>query len=322
MAQKSVGQLGFGDAMVAESRGQREDRLGRIDGLLDWSRFEALLSGLYPSRRGESAYPPLLMFKALLLQRWYGLSDPGLEEALDDRLSFRRFVGLSLSDPTPDHTTLHRFRDRLERAELLEKLTAELARQLDEKGVILRQGTLIDASLVTSAARRPRMSEGRTSPVDPDATFGTNNERRRYEFGYKLHIAVDQTSGLVRDLRVSPANRQEIDFACDLVQGDEDMVYADRGYDSRRLHDYLDEREIKNGVMRRNRRDKPLNQMETLRNYALVLARRPVEKVFGTLKRSYRLNRLPHFSLARNTACLTLACFAYNLRRLDRLLAG
>ena len=126
----------------------------------------------HASARGEAAYPPVVMFKVLLLQRWYGLSDPAMEAALSDRLSFMRFAGLSLDDRTPDHTTIWRFRDLLGREGLMERLVAELGRQLDRAGVVLRQGTLIDASLVTSAARRPRLEEGRQSPVDAEARFG------------------------------------------------------------------------------------------------------------------------------------------------------
>ncbi len=321
MSRKRVGQLGFEDAVVEARLGARFDRLSKINDLVDWRPFEALLEGLYPSRRGEPSYPALIMFKVLLLQRWYNLSDPMMEEALADRISFRRFVGLSLSDPVPDHSTIHRFRDRLRGAARLEALMGELSRQLEAHQVVLKQGTLIDASLVSSAARRPRIKEGRTSRTDPDARFGTNNERRRYSFGYKLHVAVDQGSALIRGLFLTPANRQEIDFAADLVQGDEQAVYADRGYDARRLRDHLAALGIADGVMRHARKGRPLNAEETARNHRLVARRRPVEKIFGTLKRSYRLSRLPHFSQARNEVTVTLACFAYNLRRLAVLCA-
>ncbi len=315
MPRKRVGQLGFADALVRDRRSGVRDRLSEISGLLDWSPFGDLLSGVHNARRGEASYPPLVMFKVVLLQRWYGLSDPGMEEALSDRLSFRRFAGLSLSDETPDHSTIWRFREALRQQGLLAPLLAELSRQLEAQSVVLKQGTLIDATLVTSAARRPRMREGKTSKVDPDARFGANNERRRYEFGYKLHIAVDGGSGLVRGLEVTPANVQDVTVAADLVQGDEAAVYADRAYDARALHDALAGQGIADGVMRRNQRHRKLTPQEIARNHLLSARRRPVEKVFGTLKRSYRLNRMPYFNQARNTVALTLACFAYNLRR-------
>ena len=105
---------------------------------------------------GRPAYGPLLMFKALLLQSLYGLSDADLEHALCDRLSFRRFVGLSLEHHVPDHSTLCRFRNMLVEAGMLETLFAELDRQLDQAGLILRCGTMLDATIIETLAARPR----------------------------------------------------------------------------------------------------------------------------------------------------------------------
>lgn len=321
MARKQVGQMSWLDAAVSRVRGDRRDRLSEISALLDWSGFAGLLSDIHSSRLGEASYPPLAMFKVLLLQRWYDLSDPQMEEALADRLSFQAFAGFSLEDETPDHSTIWRFREQLAKRRLMEPLLAELLRQLDGRGVVLRQGTLIDASIVQAAARRPRMSEPKISPVDPDARFGANNERRRYQFGYKLHVAMDGGSDLVRAAAVTPANIQEIDLATDLVQGDEMAVYADRGYDAKRLHDHLAEAGIADGVMRRKQKNQTLSAPEVARNHRLSLRRRPVEKLFGTLKRSYRLDRVPYFNQARNTVALIMACFAYNLRRCHALSA-
>ena len=156
MPRRRIGQLGWADAAVAEGRPVRRDRLREVHGLLDWQPFDCLLAGIHAAARGEAAYPPLMMFKLLLLQRWYDLSDPAMEEAVADRLSFRRFAGLALEDETPDHATIWRFRERLVKDNLTDPLMAELARQMDRKGVILRHGTLIDATMVTSAARRPQ----------------------------------------------------------------------------------------------------------------------------------------------------------------------
>lgn len=319
MAHKSVGQMSWLDAVAREVRGSRRDRLSEISAALDWSGFEALLSNIHASRYGKQAYPPLLMFKVVLLQRWYTLSDPEMEEALADRLSFRGFVGLSLEDGTPDHSTIWRFREELAKRRLVEPLLAELMGQLDVRGLVLKQGTLIDASLVQAQARRPRMNEGKTSRVDPDARFGTNNERQRFQFGYKLHAAVDGGSGLVRQVRVTSANVQEIDLAAELVQGDEAAVYADRGYDAKWLHDHLARAGIADGVMRRKRGKQPLSPEQIARNRELSLRRRPVEKLFGTLKRSYGMARVPYFNQARNTVALGLACIAFNLRRAHAL---
>jgi IS5 family transposase len=283
--------------------------------LVDWAPFERMLDGIHRATKGEAAYPPLMMFKMLLLQRWYGLSDPAMEAALFDRMSFLAFVGLSAEDETPDHATIWRFRQKLAEGGLIERLFGELTRQLDGRGVVVKQGTLIDASLVTSAARRPRMAEGKTSAVDPDARFGANNERGRFTFGYKLHVAVDDGSRLVRRLRLTPANIQEVTMAPDLLPEDAGTVYADRGYDSAGLRGWLAERGIAAAIMRRGRPNRPLSQAEIVRNHVLSLTRRKVEAVFGTLKRSYGFHRAPYFSLARNAVACTLACMAFNLRR-------
>ena len=157
MAHRSRGQLSLGDGLLHSKAGANA-RLDRIDGLLDWSAFENCVSVVYAARKGHPSYPPLMMFKCLLLQQWYGLSDPGLEEALCDRLSFRRFVGLALGEAAPDHSTISRFRKQLARHDPSGSLFEELHRQLDDKGLIVRQGTLIDASLVAAQASTVRLA--------------------------------------------------------------------------------------------------------------------------------------------------------------------
>jgi IS5 family transposase len=303
---------------LSRRKTRRREVLGEIDRLVDWQPFDRLLAGIHGAVKGEAAYPPLMMFKVVLLQRWYGLSDPQMEEALFDRMSFLGFVGLSAEDETPDHTTIWRFRQKLAEGGLIEDLFAELARQLDGQGVTVRQGTLIDASIVQSAARRPRMDEGRTSATDPDARFGANNERRRFSFGYKVHIAVDRGSHTIGKWRVTPANVQEVTVAPDLLP-ESGAVYGDRGYDGAGLRSRVSARGLEDAIMRRGRKNRPLPVTEIARNHELSLIRRAVEPVFGTLKRSYRLHRMPYFNIARNTVAFGLACIAFNLRRWHRL---
>lgn len=322
MAQRVVGQLGFVDSMVAGSGRRSGDGLERITGLVDWTAVERRMGDLYPSRTGERAFPPLVMLKVLLLQCWYALSDPEMEAALDDRLSFRRFAGLSLEDAVPDHSTIWRFRQRLAERRLDQDLLREIERQLDAAGLIVRRGTLIDASLVSSAARRPRLEEGQTSKTDTDARFGANNERRRFTFGYKMHVAVDAGPALIRAATLTPANIQEIDMASELVRGDERIVYGDRGYDSQRLHDLLAGRGIENGIMRRKAMHRSLDPEGMARNHAISAIRRTVEKVFGTLKRHYQLGRMRYFTQARNRVRFLLSAICYNLRRMQAIIAA
>jgi IS5 family transposase len=322
MAVRKTGELGFADAALAGRVSKGSDDLAQIDRLVDWAPIEALLGGLVkPKAKGEAAYPPLVLFKALLLQRWHGLSDPQLEAALSDRLSFLRFCGLSLEDRVPDHSTLWRFRQKLADSRLDEALMAQLDSQLQDAGAVVRTGTLIDASLIRSAARRPLSPDGSKAQnaADPEANFGRGGVRGGYTFGYKLHIAVDQTAGLIRRLLLTPANRQDVSLAPNLVRAGDGDVYGDRGYDAKSLRQHLADLGLGDGLMHRARKDHPLEPDKAALNQALIPIRRPVEAVFGTLKRTYRLARFTTFTQDRNRTVLNLAAFAYNLRRWNAL---
>jgi IS5 family transposase len=315
MPRRRIGQLSWVDGALSKRQERRRDVLSEIAALVDWAPFAQALNGIHRGAKGEASYPPLAMFKVLLLQRWYGLSDPAMEAALFDRISFLRFAGFATEDETPDHATIWRFREALGQDGLIERLFGELARQLDGRGVTVRQGTLIDASIVQSAARRPRMDESRVSPTDPDARFGTSNERGRFTFGYKMHVAVDAGSTLVRAWQVTPANLQEVTVAPSLLPEAAGMVYADRGYDSGPLRSELARRGFGDGVMRRGNKHHALAPAEQERNHALALRRRPVEAVFGTLKRCYGFHRMRYFAARRNAVAVALACIGFNLRR-------
>src|SRR5215210_284963 len=146
MARRDFRQLGLADSIVRR-RGKKSEWLDRLDTVLDWPALETIVSGIYASREGGLAYPLLTYLKLLLLQQWYGLSDEGLEAAVDDRPSFRRFAGIPLSRGVPDHSSVWRFREELAKRGLAERLLAEVNRQLDVKGLILRRGALIDPTI-------------------------------------------------------------------------------------------------------------------------------------------------------------------------------
>ena len=215
-------QLSLAEALVGGGKGGR--RLERIAGLLDWGALEAVLGGLRAAPTGRPGYPPLVMLRVLLLAQWYGLSDPELEEALADRLSFRRFAGLPLDGAVPDETTICRFRGELARHGLAGRLLAAVDAQLGAKGLVLRRGTLIDATLVEADADVRQGPDGRPVTVEREAGFA--RRRGRAFFGFKAHLAVDQGSGLVRRTRLTPANVNETLVGDALVIGDEDAVGA------------------------------------------------------------------------------------------------
>lgn len=309
---REVGQASFAEALV---RGGGNRRLERIAGLLDWRALEGVLAGLYGSGTGRPSYPPLALLKVLLLQGWYGLSDPAMEEALGDRLSFRRFVGLGLEEAVPDHSTISRFRSLLVERGLAERLFAEVARQLDARGVLVKSGTLIDATLIDAAAAEPpRQRGGGRSEADPDARW-TKRPNGSARFGYKLHVAVDHGSGIVRRAIVTPANVADVDKGHELVIGDERAVYADKAYVGPRMRDRLRQDRIKDRVQHRAGRNRPLTRRQRLRNRLIGTIRGRVEGVFGTLKRSFGLARMRYMGLARNQAATLLMLIAWNLDR-------
>jgi IS5 family transposase len=309
---RAAGQGSLVDALVV---GGGSRRLDRIAALIDWRLVEALLSDVYASDTGRPSYPPLVLLKVLLLESWYGLSDPAMEEALGDRLSFRRFCGLSLDEAVPDHSTISRFRSLLARTGRDEAVFSEVVRQLEAHRLVVKAGTLVDATLVAAAAAEPpRQKGGGTSAVDPDATWQKHASGRAW-FGYKVHVAVDQGSLIVRKAIVTPANVPEVEHGHDLVCGDERAVYADKAYVGPRMRARLAADAICDRVQHRAQKGRPLTARQRRRNTLIGRVRGRIEGVFGTLKRSYGLARMRFMGLARNRCATLITLTAWNLAR-------
>jgi IS5 family transposase len=312
MARRDFRQLGLADSIV-QRRGKKTAWLERLDAALDWRALETIVGGVYASREGGRAYPPLTCVKLLLLQQWYGLSDEGLEAAVDDRLSFRRFAGIPLAESVPDHSSVWRFREELARRGLAGRLLAEVNRQLDAKGLVLRRGTLIDATILEAAVRPPGGDAGEVAGRDPQAGWTRKNGKSR--FGYKAHVAVDEGSGLVREAVMTPADVHDSVPADGLVQGDEEAVYADKAYDGEARRAGLRERGIEPRIMYQARRNRPLKPWQAAFNKAVAPVRAGVERLFATMKRAYGYRRVRYLGLARNDVQLQVLCSAINLRR-------
>ena len=175
--------------------------LDEVAALVDWDEIDCLLSGISASAKGEPGWPPLALFRALLLATWHDLSDVRLAEALDDRASFRRFCGFAGHEPTPERTAFVRFRAVLVRRGLDRALFEAVTRHLDGRGVVVRTETLVDATLIPSASIQH----------DPEARWA-GHRRRKPVHGYKAHVATDQgwaaerTNGLIRGVEVTTAN--------------------------------------------------------------------------------------------------------------------
>lgn len=312
MSVKGSGQLSFVEALLPQGL-KGSGRLDRLDELVKWYRFEKVLAKLRQEGPGRPGYRPVLMFKALLLQSLYGLSDAELEEALCDRLSFRRFVGLGLEDETPDHTTLCRFRNGLVAAGLLEKLFGELDRQLEQAGVILKRGTMLDATLIETTVRPP--GDERPS-VDPDARLTARKGQRGTTFGYKAHLGVDEGSGIIRAVITTPANVNDTVPADDLIRGDETVVWGDAAYHTHQREAALKARGVKARLCRRPNKHHP-ELPPRLKRYNQLIARRraAVETTFATLKRRMGLSAIRYVGLTKASGQVLMAAMAFNLRR-------
>ena len=268
MAWKNLQQTTLVDAMLIEHEALKE--LDDVHELIDWSRIESLLAGLHSSRRGEKAWPPLMMFKALLLQSWYALSDPALEKQLARDLLFRRFIGLSISESVPDHSTLWRFRQLLEKQHLMTTLLNGINDQLAEQGLYIKAGevSIIDASVIEAKQCRPHKREDGSSTQDPDADWNVkvaSDGRRKSTYGYKAHINVDE-EGLIKALAYTAGNVHDSNHFTTLLKGNESAAYADSAYQSEMHTDWLTARGIENRLIKRAYRNRPLSQEDKVFN--------------------------------------------------------
>lgn len=315
MVRREEQQISLVDALIYE-RSPHNDVLTQIDTHVDWAPIRERLEKLYRlDGPGRPAFPVITLFKVLLLQNLYHLSDPAAEEAIADRLSFRRFLGLNLDQPVPDHSTIHRFRDRL--AGHVDDLFTLITRQLESKGLILKKGTLVDASLVQSSARPP--CPGASSSSDQGATW--TKQYSRYHYGYRAHVGVDQGSELIRRADLSTAHVNDAKRFEQMVSGDEAAVYADKAYYGHQRSHWLRQQGIQDGIKRQLTTDPHLDRRAVRAfNHCVERVRRAVEHVFGTLKRHYHFARCRYRTLSRNRCHFLLLCLCYNLKRQNRLL--
>ncbi|MDE2020911.1 MAG: IS5 family transposase [Patescibacteria group bacterium] len=288
------------------------DFLERLERTLDFKPIEKALHAMYPGKWGRPPCPPLVLFKMSLLQHCYGLSDPQCEELVKDRLSWRRFAGLGLQDKVPDETTLVRFRQRLVEHGLHEKLLTLVNRQLEQKGFILKTCTLVDATLLQAARRADNTTSG-----DEDAGYTVKKGQPHY--GYKAHVAVDESHTLIRNVELTSANVHDCREFEALVKGDEEMVMADKAYWSKERSRWCERRNIGNGILRKAFRGQPLDKTTLLFNRLMSRVRCGIEKVFGWWKRSALYRRVRYVGREPNRLELEFKSICWNLKRLVTL---
>jgi len=309
-------QLGLLDSLMTTM--PANDFLEGLERSLDWQPLEQALQAMYPATTGRPPCAPLALFKMSLLQHCYGLSDPQCEELVTDRLSWRRFVGLGLQESVPDETTLVRFRQRLREHGLHEKLLGLVNRQLEQKGLVLKTCTLVDATLLQAARRAP--AKGDKSGGDGDAGYTVKAGQPHY--GYKAHVAVDEKHTLIRQVTLTAASVHDSQEFERVVRGDEEMVIADKAYWSRARSAWCGEHGVANGILRKPGRGQKLTAANLRANALFSSIRCQIEKVFGWWKRSAGYRRVRYVGREPNRLELEFKCICWNLKRLVNLSAA
>jgi IS5 family transposase len=306
MARRRIGQ----EDLIARPEARSASSLAELAALIDWAEIDRHLIGISAAAKGEPGWPPLALFRGLLLATWYDLSGIKLAEALDDRTSFRRFCGFAAHEPTPERTASVRFRRALAERGLDRAVFEVVTRRLEAKGVAVRTGTLVDATLVPSASVR-RDGEARWA----------GHRRRKPVHGYKAHVATDEAAGLVRGVEVTAANVHDAAELGAVLPPEPGEVYGDSAFAGDRASEAIRARGGTPCVVHTHAWGGPeaLDRLDA-HNAAVRRVRCRIEKVFGTWKRSYGLRRMRWLGLAKAGLQVRLAAIAYNLRRAVTLL--
>lgn len=313
MERRSKG-LSLIDGLVADLGGPRTAAfLQKVEEAIDFEALAApIRADVAPEQPdgGRPFLPVVLMLKGLLLGRWYGLSDPQLEEQLRDRLSFRRFVGLSLNEATPDETSFVNFRKRLRETGHLTTLFDGVLAQLREQGLVLEEGSLIDATII----EKGQGGTNRAGDSTRDACASYTKKHGRSYHGYKAHVNVSKDR-FIRDYVFDTAKVHDVKHIDALIKEEKQAVYADSAYMDKARSQRLAERGIRDGIVqRRVRGQKELRAEEKERNRLCSQVRALVEHPFAWM-RQMGYGRARYRGLQRNGFDFGLVSTAYNIKR-------
>jgi len=289
----------------------KRSSLDEIAGLIDWAPVETALDAVHAAPRGEASWPPLAMFRALLLAVWHDLSDVKLAEALDDRASFRRFCGFARTDPVPERTAFVRFRKELVRHGLDEMLFAGITEQLKAQAVTVKTGTLVDATVVGSA------SEG-----DGEARWSGHRARKAIH-GYKAHVGADADTAIVEKVAVTPGNAHDGRSGHMALPDDPGEVYADSAYRGRVFAGAVSAKGGTPRVVATSvwAKSDPASQADAKRRLADWNGAIHRVEIFGTWKRSHGFRHMRWQGLAKARLQSHLTAIAYNLKRTLNILS-
>jgi transposase, IS5 family len=302
------------------------DRLELMKQQINWEPFRPLVKQVFNDNETVGGRPhtdELVIVRALLLQGFYGLSDPELEFQINDRLSFRNFLGFP--ETVPDFTTVWKVRERLKEAGLEQKIWDELQRQLNSLGYKMKKGVIQDASFIEADLGRKRhynekkaekegkkvgYSEKQLSHIDKDGSFSVKHGQVHY--GYKSHLKLDCGFGLIRSMAVTTASWH--DSKIDLVRKGDEVAYRDKGYVGTELV-----KGVRDMTMKRATKARLLNGSEQKRNKAISRVRAPGERPFSVIKRVFNGGRTLVKTLERVSIKEVFKAFGFNLYQLVTL---
>jgi IS5 family transposase len=294
---------------------RREKFLERMDSLIPWEKLEKKIRRHYPKRgRGRPPYPLSVMLRVHCVQLFYNLSDPAMEDMLYEIESVRRFVGLKLSGPLPDETTILKFRHLLEKHNLGTKLFRTINQHLADNDLILKEGTIVDASIISAATSTKNRDKAR----DPE--MHQTKKGNEWHFGMKMHIGVDDTFGIVHSVTTTAANTHDITAAHKLLHGEEECVWADAGYQGVGKRDEHQQREVEWLIAMRpgKRRQLCPDSEEAEIEKAKSSIRAAVEHPFRYVKRMFGYDKVRYRGLAKNEQRISLLLGFTNLLIAER----
>jgi IS5 family transposase len=277
---------------------KREVFLGEMDTVVPWARLEALIAPHYTKpRKGRPQMQLSVMLRIYFLQQWYGLSDPGAEEALYDMHSMRDFAGLDLArDAIPDETTILNFRHLLEKHNLTEALFDAVKTYLQERALLLRGGTIMDATLI-AASPSTKNEAGKRDPCMSQSKKGN-----QWYFGMKTHIGVDARSGLVHTVKTTTGKVHDAKLTDDLIRPDDTIVFGDKGYVSDKRKRATRARGATWAVKDKRKPGRVLSASQKKRNKKYGRVRAKVEHVFRVIKCQFSYRKVRYRGLAKNEA--------------------
>jgi len=297
--------------------------LEEMKSYIPYERLEELLikEGIYrPKRKGKGGRPPYpakVLLGALFLQAWYGLSDPLTEELIHDRLSFRKFLDIKSDDDIPDETTICKFRNALMDKMLFDKIFEEVNKVMKKRGLILKEGSHIDATLIhSSEPKRKKDKDGKVisnKAYDEDASY-TSKRGRKYH-GYKLHINTDK-NGMIKKVTTTTAKEADIKQLDELMEDEKSYVTADSAYMSKENKRKLRKKGIVNGIIeRRVKNQKHLRNKQKKQNKHFAAVRAIVELPFAFIKHLMHYTQTRFLGLEKNDQYHLFLATAYNLKR-------